>query len=63
MERHSRRGQVDIASVWESEGLGFEPRQLQATFDPGLQKEITSDPSQNSVPLMIDICKVHLKRF
>jgi len=27
-----------MVSGWESEGLGFEPLQLQETFDPGLPK-------------------------
>jgi len=28
-----------MASGWESEGPGFEPGQLQATFDPRLPKK------------------------
>jgi len=30
--------QIAMVSGWESEGLGFEPRRLQATLDPGCQK-------------------------
>jgi len=30
-----------IASGWESDGPGFKPLQLQATFDPGLPKKVT----------------------
>jgi len=34
-----------MASGWESEGPEFEPRQIQATFDPGLLKRtIDSQP-------------------
>jgi len=36
-----------MGSGWKSEGPGFKPRQLQATFDLGLPKKIKSDyPSQ-----------------
>jgi len=28
-----------MASGWESEGLGFEPRHLQANFDPEMPKK------------------------
>jgi len=31
--------QIAVASGWESEGLGFESRRLQAAFDPGLLKK------------------------
>jgi len=42
-----------MASDWESEGPGFEPRRLQGTFDPGLPEKITSDTlPKNSVPFM-----------
>jgi len=41
LQKHFRdlHGGVVIASGCESEGLGFKPRQLQATFDPGLAKK------------------------
>jgi len=40
---------VVIASGWESECPGSEPRRLQATFEPGLPKKYQVIPSQNSV--------------
>jgi len=42
-----------MASGWESGHLGFEPprRQLQAAFDPGLPKKITSDSQPKTVCL------------
>jgi len=47
--------QCGAASGWESEGPGFEPRQLHATFDPRLNKKAQQKYSQPfSVPLMID---------
>jgi len=41
-----------MASGWESEGLGFEPRWLQATFDPGLPKNNKRFPAKNSLSFM-----------
>jgi len=36
-----------MVSCWESEGPGFKPQQLQATFDPGLPKKpIDSEQKQ-----------------
>jgi len=43
--------QIGISSGWESEGPGFEPRWLQATFDPGLPKKITNDSQPKTVCL------------
>jgi len=51
-----------MASGWESEGMEFKPRRLQATFDPSLPKEIQQKYSQPfSVPLMIDFAKLTFK--
>jgi len=47
----SRLGQVVLAS--ESEGPEFEPQQLQATFDPVLQKIQQKYSQPYNVPLMI----------
>jgi len=41
-----------MASGWETKDTGFEPRQLQTTFDPGLPKNNKWFPTKNSVPLM-----------
>jgi len=50
-----------MASGWESEGQGFEPRLLQATFDSRLPK--TAKYSQPySVFLMIDFARRTLKK-
>jgi len=45
-----------MASGWEYEGLGFKPRWLQATFDPGLPKKEQVVPSQKQ-------CALHEKKF
>jgi len=52
---------IAMASGWRSEGLWFDHRQPQATFDPELPK-ITNN-SQPSVPLMKKIRKAYLKRL
>jgi len=52
-----------MASGWESDGLGFEPWRLQATFDPGLPKKSNKNiPSLIVyVPSMIDSARRTLK--
>jgi len=41
-----------MASGWESVGLEFKPKRLQATLDPGLQKNNKRFPAKHSVPFM-----------
>jgi len=50
-----RRGSVVMPSGWETEGPGFKPWWLQATFDPGFPRKSSKSYSQpDSVTLMID---------
>jgi len=46
----------------ESEGLGFDPQHLKATFDPGLYKNIKNIPI-HSVPIMKKIPRDSVKDF
>jgi len=51
-----------MASGWESEGLGLEPRQLQATFDLWFTKKILQKYSQPyNLSLMIYFARRSLK--
>jgi len=43
---NGHRGRLVMGSGWKSEGAGFKPRWLKATFDPGLTKNIQQKYSQ-----------------
>jgi len=62
MNKDFQRPKV-MASGWESDGLGFEPWRLQATFDPGLPKKSNKNILSLIVyvPSMIDSARRTLK--
>jgi len=52
-----------MASSWESEGTGFEPWRLLATFDRRVAKKIQQKYSQpNGVPLKINLARHVLRK-
>jgi len=49
------------SSGWETEGPGFEPQRLLATFDPRLPQKIKKYSQPYSMPLMIHFARRTLK--